>query len=200
MRARAFAILATVLAAATLPSHGIDTSRPLTERIGILATPPPRAAGVDKTVRKVLPGYLQESLAAAGFKVTLIDRTIDEMTAGTDDDILIDVGFTDEDGEPLGSVGAGAVIEGVGVGGEVSVVEASAVVEIRVYNAKTLEPLTSLEMNGEATQAALTSIGIGDPYGWFQIRIPIRSKGPLKQVARNIARDAAAALREEFGR
>jgi hypothetical protein len=200
MNVRGLAILVAALAAFAVPSSGIDTSRPVTEKIGILDTPPPRAAGVDKTVRKVLPGYLREALAEAGFTVTLVGRTIDAMKEGTDDDILIDVGFADESGSPLGAVGAGAVVEGVGVGGEVSVVEASAMVEIRIYNAKTLEPLTSLEMNGEATGVALTSIGIGDPYGWFQIRIPIKSKGPLKQVARNIARDAAAALREEFGR
>lgn len=201
MKTRPFILFAVAaLASLTLPLHGIDTSRPVTQRIGILETPAPRVLGVDKTVRKYLPRYLAASLAEAGFEVTKIDRTIDEMEEGTDDDILIDIGFTEENGEPLGSVGAGGSLEGVGVGGEVSVVQATAIAEIRIYNAKTLAPLTSLELSGETKQTAFTGIGIGDPHGWIQFRIPFVPKGPFKQVARDIARDAAAALREEFGR
>jgi len=188
-----------VALAVSLPLLAIDTSRPVSRSIGILRSTPERTVGVDKTVRKYLPRYLEESLTEAGFKVTMIDRTIDQMTEGTDDDILIDIGIAEEGGKPVTAVGAGGAIEGVGVGGEVSVIEASGFAEIRVFNAKTLERLTSLELNGETTQPAFTGIGIGDPHGWISFRIPFTPKGPLKQVAKNIARDAAAALREEFG-
>jgi hypothetical protein len=199
MNARSFLVATSFVIGFAVPATAIDTSRPITERIGILKTTPERTLGVDKTVRRYLPRYLEESLTEAGFRVTMIDHTIDEMRGGTEDDILIDIGVADETGEPVTSVGAGGSIEGVGVGGEVSVIEARAFAEIRVYNAKTLAPLTSLELDGEATQAALTGIGIGDPHGWISFRIPFVPKGPLKQVARNIARDAAAAIREEFG-
>lgn len=199
MNGRSLVVAIAVATGFPLTSAAIDTSRPITESIGILKTTPERTIGADKTVRRYLPRYLEESLTEAGFRVTMIDRTIDEMQEGTEDDILIDIGIAEETREPLTSVGAGGSIEGVGVGGEVSVIEARAFAEIRVYNAKTLAPLTSLELNGEATQAALTGIGIGDPHGWISFRIPFVPKGPLKQVARSIARDAAAAIREEFG-
>lgn len=198
-RTRRQLIIASLLTLVVLPLSAIDTSRPVAEKIGILKSAPERTAGIDKTIRKVLPGYLEASLKEAGFEVRSIDRTIEQMSGGTDDDILIDIGAVQAGGEPVTTVDAGASIEGVGVGGEVSVITASAFVEIRIYNAKTLERLTSLEMNGEATGAALTGIGIGDPHGWFRFRIPIPSKGPLKEAAQNIAKDVAAALREEFG-
>ncbi len=198
MRLRLQTAFAVTIVLFALPAAGIDTSRPVTKRIGILKTVPTRAVGVDPTVKKYLPRYLEESLTDAGFQVAMIGRTIDEMESGTEDDILIDIGLAEETGEPLSSVGAGGVIEGVGVGGEVSVIQASAVAEIRVYNAKTLAPLTSLELSGETTQPAFTGIGIGDPHGWISFRIPFKPKGPLKQVAKNIARDVAAALSEEF--
>lgn len=200
MPRRGFLTLIAMMACVAAPAVAIDTSRPVTERIGILRTTPERTIGVDKTVRKYLPRYLEDSLTEAGFQVSMIERTIDEMTSGTDDDILIDIGLAEENGKPVTAVGAGGSIEGVGVGGEVSVIEASAFAEIRVYNAKTLAPITSLELNGETTQPAFTGIGIGDPHGWISFRIPFTPRGPLKQVARNIARDAAAAIREEFGR
>lgn len=182
-----------VASIASLPLGAIDTSRPLTQRIGILDTASSREAEIDKTIRKFLPRYLRESLTDAGFKVTMVGHTIEEMTEGTDDDILIDIGLAEATGEPLSTVGAGGSVEGVGVEGEISIIQATAFAEIRVYNARTLQPLTSLELNGEATQAAFTAIGLG-------LTIPIAPKGPLKQVARNIALDAAAAIREEFGR
>jgi hypothetical protein len=199
MKPRSLLISIAVLSITSLPLSAVDTSRPLTQRIGILKSEPARVAEVDMTVRKALPRYLRESLTEAGFKVAMIDRTIEEMTEGTGDDILIDIGLAESNGEPISSIGAGGSIEGVGVGGEVSVIQASAFAEIRVYNAKTLAPLTSLELSGETTQPAFTGIGIGDPHGWILFRIPFTPKGPLKQVARNIARDAAAAIREEFG-
>ncbi len=201
MKIRTQTVLAIAVLFAATCAFGIDTSRPRVKSIGILKIGIAKGITIDRTLRESLPPFLQEELTRAGFTATLLPATIAQMRdakqSDAKNDILLEVTFAKSRGDSYGGVSAGVPVGGVGVGGEVSVVNAHAVAEIQVYNAKTLEPLDNLSFQSSATGPAVTGIGVGD--GWFFFRIPIYPSGPFKEAARNLAKDAAKKIVEDFG-
>ena len=105
-------------------------------------------------------------------------------------DYLVDLAGSEPDADEIAGIGVG------GDSGEISlgVVSTRMFVEVRVYDAVTLELIGSETLSSRSTAVLPTGVGIGGRalFAWFAL--PFVQHAQSRRVVRSAARDAAAAI------
>jgi len=166
-------------------------------RIGVLTGPERRAGGAERSMNQIMPSYLCNELRKLGYEARVERRSSDELLregTTTTDDLLIEFAAVDANGRQAVGIGSGGRVGNVGVGGEVSIVVAHLIGELRLIDAKTLEVARTFPLEAHTTSPALTSIGLGGRYGYVYVPIPFYRGYLLRFAGMQLARDAAVAL------
>jgi hypothetical protein len=151
-------------------------------------------AGEHGPVGRLMPEYLVEELVRAGYAARIERRSLVELSrlpaAGTLDDYYVEIVRADAAGRPFG----GAVIGGRSAGAAVTIVGARAEAEVRLYHARSLQEVGRFTVDSSRTQPALTGLGLGDPWGFATLSLPLFDALPYRTVAREMAREVAGRL------
>jgi hypothetical protein len=163
---------------------------PATPRIGVLLQAGERIHE-DALVSDSVLEYLREELR---------DRGLDAFDAGLTYGEAVDEGYADADylievvaaadGDEYGGVGVGGPHGGV----ELSVSVARVLAEVRVYDGRTFELLSSVDLRKRSTAVLPTAVAVGGRRSWLSIAAPIAQWIQYRHVARSAAREAASRI------
>jgi hypothetical protein len=150
--------------------------------------------GEHGAVGRLMPEYLVEELARAGYAARMERRSMVELSrlpaGGTLDDYYVELVRADAVGMPFG----GAVVGGRSAVAAVAIFGARAEAEVRLYHARSLQEVGRFTVDASRTQPALTGLGVGDPWGFAAVSLPLFDALPYRTVAREMAREVAGRL------
>ena len=185
----------------TSTAIAFDDRIPVVQTIAILTPPAPERANLPEPVDHWLPRYLEEELDAAGFEAVLIESDLDaisERHTREPHDLYVSIAFSDAAGGTYGGIGTAGDIGSVDLGGEIAIVRADVIAEIRLYSGATLEELESFELRSRLTAPTVTGVGLGGRHSWAFVRLPYLANAPLRKATRKLAKDAAERIAEQY--
>lgn len=163
------------------------------DRIAVLDAPRERSRN-DWSVATALPGYLVQELRRAGYDAYRTRSSFEQFERSGErraaDDFFVEIGYSRSDAGSYGGVGVG----GWHGGAEVAVVSARLRAEIRIYSARDMHLVETLELEQSALAPTITGVGVGGRDGYFFLTLPFFERMPYRAAAKKIAREAARRL------
>jgi hypothetical protein len=158
-------------------------------RVGVLryddeAFGPGGAWMSDEIVRHLLEELRERGVDAFDARVTY-DEAADEGFAEAD--YLVEIA-ADADAGDFGGIGVGGPHGGV----ELSLLVARVAAEVRVYDGRTFELISTDNLRKRNRAVLPTAVGFGGRRSWLAIAVPFAQWAQQRRVARDAARDAAS--------
>ncbi|HEX7833525.1 MAG TPA: hypothetical protein VF787_27990 [Thermoanaerobaculia bacterium] len=171
-----------------------DTTRraqPDTVRIAILSSDAD-GSGEDRMVRTKVVNYLQRELRSRGFDAYETEWTYDDAAnaENVDVDYYVEMIGAGADSNAVGGVDIAGRNTEVSIGVVTSLVGA----ELRLYDARTMELLTTQSISKRTSAIRPTGIGLGgaDVFAW--IAIPFFERRQMSSAAKATAHEAAVLI------
>lgn len=187
--------LALLLALTALPLFAITGTPVRGNRVGVL-----RIAdhwdGPEADVAATVQASLRDELRAAGFDAYDANATFDDLRRFDDGApaYYVEVVSGRASGHEAGDIG---LTNGV-VGGSFGLVVSKVAAEVRLYDGKSLEMIRRFDVRHRSTRIAPTGVGIGGPWSWLFVALPIRHgySGAAREVAHDAAQQISGAIRQ----
>ena len=183
---RRLALLCCLLA---LPASALTRPLQRGSRIAVLRIPTEYAYEPELTVARTLERNLRVELRARGFTCYEAGMTLRDIQqrGGPDADVYVE--FIPGVQRAQTSGRAGASVGPVAI--DVAVVTAELSAQVRLYDARTLEPIGHYDLRRKQTAAVPAGIGIGGRSWWATLALPFVRYGVYRSAAHEVARDAA---------
>ena len=178
-------VVAVLMILAMPAAFAFDTTRrPV--RIGVLHA----SDAYDARVSALVNRMLREELRKRGFDAFDTNMTFDE--AARSDENVPDF-YVEIEGGAVDSDNAGGVaIGGRTVDVSMDLVVARVAADLRVYDAGTMELITTESLKKKSAALLPTSIGVGGYDAFAVLAMPFVERAHARSVARDAARDAAS--------
>ena len=177
-------LLLLVLVASPVIAFALDTSKALS--VGVLR-------GLHDE-QDAVADALRRELSTRGFDAFDAERTYDEAVSDGAPvaDYYVEVSAANASDVEYGGVGVGTRHAGVSMGVRV----ARVVAELRLYDGKTMELLSTHDLARRNTAVLPTSVGVGGGVFYAYIALPFIERAQLRRVVRATGRAAAAFVAE----
>ena len=185
--------LAAALIVVLMPAsaHAFDPT-PHRPRVGLLRSTPSDSRDRDSYVASAVQRYLRHELRERGVDVVETNLTYDDLRNENpgDADYYIELVGTDSWTSSHGGVGIGTR----DIGLEIEVVVARVASEVRVYDAETMETITTEALAKRNTAVVPSYVTLGSPNLYAVVAIPIFRRAQYRSAAQATARAAATVV------
>lgn len=191
MKRLALVILSLSIAA---PLFAITGQPVRGNRIGVLRIAERYDGGPEQAVAESVQRDLQDELRRLGFDAFASDRFYDDLRRADDHHpaywVEIVSGHASDRG--AGEIGVG----GNGIAGTIGIVVSSVAAEVRLYDGRSPEMIRSFDLRHRSTSVAPTGIGVGGPWSWLWVGVPLFRSNDYRSAAQAVAHDAARQIAE----